>query len=800
MNETFVNTIVKCCIFLGCLIFAFIGSWKLSLVLLCILPFMIVITFLITITDIKGGNLSREVYEMAGSIVEEILYNIRVICSFANFDYELKRFYEKTEITANLEKKMFTIKDIYLSLLYLAEVLAIFIGIVYGRTLVKKDYNSVFGRDTSGGDITLTFNCMVNMIGAVVDLSNNIGIINRSLAASSDFFNLIERKQQMDLTDSIEKPPLDNIKGNIEFNNVNFYYPSDINKKLVLNEINLKFTAGKKIALIGESGSGKTTVANLIERLYDRTGGEILIDGLDICKYDIQYLRNLIGYVEQEPILINRTIRDNIIFGRENNLLGLNEDINELVKKACDEAYVSEFLDKVPDGLDYMVGIKGNKLSGGQKQRIAIARAILIKPKILILDEATSALDNKSEQIVQKALDNISKKNITTIIIAHKLNTIKNADLIYVLKDGKIYEQGIHEELLLKGGYYEKMIRPQLLREELEKSNRKDEYIRKMTSLKRVNTEEVHFERRDEELSLSSDNVKLKVCKMIKIIMKDKCHFIFALISSIIYGAFPILKGYFLGKAIISITSKYQVIRYDDGLKFALIYLIIGILYVIGYFCFFYSFYYLGIDLTKTFRNYLLKKFLSLHIAFFDIDRNFQGSLASRMTIDTIQLKSSFKLILGNLIISISTLITALIFGVCYEYRLTLITIVFLPLLIILTIIRRFTVQVDSPKSLAASAEGGRILSECTTGSKTIFSYHFSQEALRLYLEAIDYITQKQYRDSFINALSLSLLVFCNYMYNAIIFAVGKRYILNNSLNSDEMTVIHSIIGRGFSQ
>ena len=196
----------------------------------------------------------------------------------------------------------------------------------------------------------------------------------------------------------------------------------------------------------------------------------------------------------------------------------------------------------------------------------------------------------------------------------------------------------------------------------------------------------------------------------------------------------------------------------------------------------------------------MLKKFLSLHLAFFDIDRNFQGSLASRMTIDTIQLKSSFKLILGNLIISISTLITALIFGVCYEYRLTLITIVFLPLLIVLTIIRRFTVQVDSPKSLAASAEGGRILSECTTGSKTIFSYHFSQEALRLYLEAIDYITQKQYRDNFINALSLSLLVFCNYMYNAIIFAVGKRYILNNSLNSDEMTVIHSIIGRGFSQ
>ena len=159
------------------------------------------------------------------------------------------------------------------------------------------------------------------------------------------------------------------------------------------------------------------------------------MDGIDIRKYDIQYLRNLIGYCEQEPILLNRSIKDNIIFGRENLMKELNQDINQLVQEACEEAYITEFIDRVPGGLDYVVGIKGGKLSGGQKQRIAIARAILTKPKILILDEATSALDNKSEKIVQKALDNISKRNITTIIIAHKLTTIKNADLIYVLKD-----------------------------------------------------------------------------------------------------------------------------------------------------------------------------------------------------------------------------------------------------------------------------------------------------------------------------------------------------------------------------
>ena len=159
---------------------------------------------------------------------------------------------------------------------------------------------------------------------------------------------------------------------------------------------------------------------NLIERLYETTAGEIFIDGIEIKRFDIKYLRSLIGYVQQEPVLFNKSIRDNLIFGREEQLKELG-DIDELIQNSCDEAYASDFIKNLPDELNYVVGIKGSKLSGGQKQRVAIARAIMAKPKILILDEATSALDNKSEQIVQKALDNISKMDITTIIIAHRL-------------------------------------------------------------------------------------------------------------------------------------------------------------------------------------------------------------------------------------------------------------------------------------------------------------------------------------------------------------------------------------------
>ena len=246
-------------------------------------------------------------------------------------------------------------------------------------------------------------------------------------------------------------------------------------------------------------------------------------------------------------------------------------------------------------------------------------------------------------------------------------------------------------------------------------------------------------------------------------------------------------------------NSENQTVRYDDGLKFSIIFLIVGILYIICYFFFYYLLYNLALQLAKNFRNSLLKKYLQVHIAFFDIDRNSPGSLMAKMSIDTVQLEYSFKLIIGNLIAAISSLITTLIFGVCYEYRITLITIIFLPIIVILTIIRRFTVQVDSPKSLAAGAEGGRILSECTTGSKTIFSYNFSQEALNIYLEAIDYINQRQYLDNFINAISLGLMIFFNYIINVIIFALSKKYISDNSLNSDEMTVIQTIIGEGFS-
>ena len=299
--------------------------------------------------NVKGNTLVRQTWEVAGGIGEEIFYNIKTVSSFANFEYELKRFYEKVEISNRIELVTnFKIKLIQASFFFLQGIIILFV-IVYGRTLIGKDHNSFAGRDLTGGDISLTFVNVVRFESIIYPISLDLRFILMALASSSDYFNLYERKPEMDLTNSIEKPSLSEIKGKIEFHNVKFYYPSDNDKKLVLNGMNLNFESGKKTALIGHSGCGKTTVVNLIERLYDVIQGEILLDGLDICKYDIQYLRNLIGYVEQEPVLFNRTIRENIVFGREKYIKEKGEDIEQLIQTACDEAYASEFINRLHD-------------------------------------------------------------------------------------------------------------------------------------------------------------------------------------------------------------------------------------------------------------------------------------------------------------------------------------------------------------------------------------------------------------------------------------------------------------------
>ena len=716
-----------------------------------------------------------------------MIYNIKAVASFANFEYELKRFYEKVEIVWRIDLmnsyKLSFSNGFIVFLLHSC----IFLCFIYGRTLIGKDINYIQGRDLTGGDVFATALSIFVGLQTINIIAPNIKEIQESCSAASDYFNLYNRKPLIDYSQSNEKPP--QIEGKIEFHGVNFYYPTDSNKKLILNGMELLFEPGKKVAIVGESGCGKSTIVNLIERLYDINEGQILIDGIEVNKYDIEYLRNNIGYVQQEPVLFNESIRKNIIFGREEYLSSIG-NIDELVQNACDESHCSGFINNLSEGLDYIVGIKGSKLSGGQKQRIAIARAIVGKPKILILDEATSSLNNISEKEVQKSLDNISQNNITTIIIAHRLSTIKNADLIYVIKDGKVLEQGNHEELLKKGGYYSGLILSQLAQDEIETKNKQEE---EKGNLKKNKSEEIEFEKRDNAIDISEKDVSIRPCAILTELHNYKLDIFLGCLGALISGCLWPITGFFMAKTINALNSRYETRRYDQGLKYSFVYLAFSFLHGLGNCLMFWKLNSLGSTLSRIYRKKLMAKYLSFHLSYFDVTKNSPGALLTKLSINTIELTLMLNAILGISIQSITIAITGLVIGLVHDYRLCLINFCFAPAIIISHIFRRLLIESQSRRSITANIEAGGILSECVMNTKTIFSFNFQKKAIQMYLEIIDYIRRQFVKDAIINGFFMGLGCFCYFAANAAVYGTAKYYLSDFSLSSEDMSIIMNV-------
>ncbi len=621
------------------LIIAFYKSWLLTLVMLAISPtiFMCVLFLVCSLKKPMIG--SRKTYEKAGGAAEEMLYNIKTIASFSNFEYEINRFNRLIDIVHYFDRQKAYRLGLSIGGILFFIYLTFFVATVYSRKLIGDEvWNDNSDSPFRLGDtVTVVFSTLIAILSIGIT-APNIKIIQESAIASSDYFTLYEREPQMDFSQSIETPPRDQVYGRIEFKDVCFCYPSDPNKRMILKNLNIVIEPGKKVALVGESGCGKSTTVNLIERLYEATSGEVLIDGMDIKRYNLPYLRNLIGYVQQEPVLFNKPIRDNVIFGRDHIVRELG-DPDTMVNNAIEEAYASEFVNHTKDGLNYVVGIKGSKLSGGQKQRIAIARAILCEPKILILDEATSALDNKSEKEVQRALDHISERNVTTVIIAHRLSTIKNADLIYAIRDGQVLESGTHEELLKKQGYYYGLVKSQVGQDEEEKNNLKNKKTENLqvlsTHTSRINYEDV--QRKHDEV-VEKEGVSHG--EMFRLLRNNKCDVVGGIIGSLFAGAVTPLTGYVLSRAFVLIASGQHHKVWHTSLIWCFVFL--GVSFVNGFFVFvkLWKLETLGSVITCNMRKEIVEKYLNLHVAYFDIDDNAPGALLTKLSIDTTQLNS----------------------------------------------------------------------------------------------------------------------------------------------------------------
>ncbi len=416
----------------------FVINWQLTVVALLIMPLTWLVMAIVGKKIRRYSSRSQEKMAEVASILEESTSGIRVVKAFAMKEFEVARFRQATHGFFREMLKMMRVR-------ILNSPTNEFFGTLAGVVILYIGGRAVLGAGSMSADDFMTyFLLMFSIIAPAKALTGMHIKFQQGAAAIERIFKVLDTKAT--IVDAPDALPIEQFTDCIEFTNVSFAYKKD---RPVLREINLVLRRGKMIALVGPSGGGKSTLCDLLARFYDPTDGRVTVDGHDLRRIQIDCWRHLLGIVTQETILFNDTVEHNIAYG-------MPDCSAERLKAAAAAAYALEFIEAMPEGFKTVIGPRGVQLSGGQRQRLAIARAIMKDPEILIFDEATSALDTESEAMVQKAINNLVRHR-TTLVVAHRLSTIRRADLIVVIDRGRIVQRGTHDQLYDNGGLYRKL-------------------------------------------------------------------------------------------------------------------------------------------------------------------------------------------------------------------------------------------------------------------------------------------------------------------------------------------------------
>ncbi|PKA58858.1 ABC transporter B family member 2 [Apostasia shenzhenica] len=719
----------------------FARVWQISLVTLSIVPLIALAGGIYAY--IATGLIARvrKSYVKAGEIAEEVVGNVRTVHAFVGEEKAVRSYMNALQTTYKYGRRGGLAKGLGLGSLHCVLFLSWALLVWFTSIVVHKGISN-------GGE---SFTTMLNVVIAGLALGQaapNISTFLRARAAAYPIFKMIEKKT---VRQSAARggQTLTAVDGHIQFCNVSFSYPSrpDV---MIFNRFNLDFPSGKIVALVGGSGSGKSSVISLIERFYDPLSGAILLDGHDIRDLDLKWLRNQIGLVNQEPALFATTIRENILYGKDDATF---EEITHAAKLS--EAIT--FINNLPDGYDTQVGERGVQLSGGQKQRIAISRAILKNPSILLLDEATSALDAESEKSVQQALDRVMVGR-TTVVVAHRLSTIRNADIIAVIQGGEVVETGTHEQLIQQPeSMYSSLI--QFQDAAIKQNSLESASFRKLQSIQysrelslgaaslgtSFRSDKDSFGRYLPELIDASNMKPVTAKRLYSMVGPD---WIFGVLGTVgAFGAGAQMPLFALGvsQALVSYYMPWETTQ-KEVKKIALFFCGGAFVSVIFHGMTHLNFGIMGERLTLRVREKMFGAILQNEIGWFDEPRNNSAILTSRLETDATLLRTIVVDRSTILLQNVGMIVTSLIIAFMLNWRITLIVLATYPLMISGHISEKMFMKGYGGNLSKAYLKANMLAAEAVGNIRTVAAFCSEEKVIDLYSRELRDPSKRSFR------------------------------------------------------
>ncbi|KAI8075116.1 putative ABC transporter protein [Gongronella butleri] len=833
MSEKFGLLLTAIAQFVTGIVIAFVTSWRLSVIMLATVPVLALFGSVMLMLITRHTVRAQDAYADAGGLAEQVFSGIRTVYAFqlqARFADKYEKVLSKAW-RAGVKRAIVTGSGYggFMFILFATYALAFW----YGARLV---HDGVI----RGPTVFVVFMAMVMGAMAVLNVPPNLSAVASAKATATKIFATIDRKPEIAHDDTLPPPPLPS-KGDIDFRHIAFAYPTRPDVP-ILHDFSLRIRPGMTVALVGTSGSGKSTVFQLLQRFYDPARGNIRLDGVHLHQWPLHLLRHQIGIVSQEPVLFNMTIRENLCLGttwptsaiasssekeegdKNRTQLDFSHVTDDQLIHACKQCHCHEFISKLPDGYDTM--IQSSMLSGGQKQRIAIARAILKNPPILLLDEATSALDTQSERLVQKALEAASD-NRTTLVIAHRLSTIRNADMIVVMDKGRVVEQGTHHSLLQSNGVYASLVAKQSISTKRKTTNTNSPQTEMIparpvqprqrqrqrpqrnatvpiprrslhdrgTDPMEIDVDDDNDENDDandanDEVSAPNLHTMLRVLRTMRPewpLLAGGC--LCASISGTIFPLYALLFG--------SVTA--SVLGPDFGQKtygplegpnyYAFLFVMLGIAAFIGFFGQTFFFEVAGERYTQRLRHQLFAQYLKQEVGYFDHEDNKVGAVTSRLAVDAQNVNEMITKVWGDLVQLSVTACTGFIIAFIFTWKLTLIVMSMLPLMILSGAYESIIQKRFEEMSRKANEHSGHVAGEAIHEIRTVAMLNRQAYFEAKYSEATRKSHGKALLKAYLASIGFALNNAVGLYTNSVAFYAGSRMIANYEVDIQSMLV-----------